>query len=74
MKKSFLVTEELSRYQMVELEIPADCLTDEGEIPDYYTNERDLFEEFVTSNVYLKAHTDGNWETDTRETDWEEQP
>ena len=70
--KNFLVTEELTRSQTVELDIPAGCLEEDGSIPEYNSNLRYLYEEFVTASVYLRAHTDGNWDTKTRETDWEE--
>ena len=73
MKMRFLVTEELSRSQVVELDVPEDLLID-GETPDYLIepDASQVYEEWVTEKVYLEAYSQGDWDTKTRESDWEE--
>jgi len=71
-KISYLVTQEISRYQTVDLEVPDDLLVD-GEPPDFMDyNASALYEEWVTDNVYKEAYRQDEWEENTRETDWEE--
>jgi len=72
-KISYLVTQEISRYQTVDLEVPDDLLVD-GELPDYLLDpdKSQVYEEWVTENVYKEAYRQGEWEENTRETDWEE--
>jgi len=69
---TFVVTEEIVRFQTVELDVPDDLLVD-GEVPDYLTepDKSQVYEEWVTEHVYLEAHTQGDWDTRTKDSDWE---
>lgn len=74
MKKTFVVTQELTRYQTVELDIPDDLLID-GEVPDFLldSEKTDAYDEWVTEHVYRQADTNGMWITKTHESNWDEE-
>ena len=57
-KHTFLVIEEITRSQLVELEIPYDLTSDD-------------FDEYVTWHVYEQAARNANWDEQVMETDWE---
>ena len=60
MKTKFEVIENITRYKIVELDVPDSLKADERE-------------EWITEHVYKEASSDSDWEIlNTHETNWEE--
>ena len=59
-KYTFLVREEVSRSNVVDLEVPDSLVVGSLE-----------FDEYVTDHVYALASSDAEWHTSYIETDWE---
>lgn len=64
------VAQQISRYQVVEVEVPEDLLVD-GQIPDFKTNmdAYDIFEQGINDSVYEEIEP-GRWEEHYHESDW----